>query len=85
MIKLPSLGDATKEKMPAEVVQFLEKLGPQLKRDGKRALEDAEGKWPDYPRAIVDLARKYKLAVPGWTLPGPPAYWDRLRAGRMKK
>ena len=24
-LKLPSLGDATKEKMPAEVVQFLDK------------------------------------------------------------
>jgi hypothetical protein len=32
----------------------------------------------------MDLAKKYKKPVPGWTLPGPPQVWDRFRAGRAK-
>jgi hypothetical protein len=48
-------------------------------------LEEAQGRWPDYPRTVMELARKYKLAVPGWTLPGPAQFWDRLRAGKGKR
>jgi hypothetical protein len=86
------LGDCRKAEMPPEVQEFLTKtLEPQLKREagkgGKadlRALEEAEGKWPDYPRLIVDLARKYKQPVPGWTLPGPPQMWDKFRAAKSR-
>jgi hypothetical protein len=77
--------------MPTDVVEFLDKvLEPQLRRAGeggkadRKALADAEGKWPEYPRLIVELARKYKQPVPGWTLPGQPQFWDRLRAGKGK-
>jgi hypothetical protein len=90
-VSLPPLGEAKKQQMPAEVVEFLDKaLEPQLRRsaDGgkadRKALADAEGKWPEYPRLVTELARKYKLTVPGWTLPGQPPFWDRLRAGKGK-
>jgi hypothetical protein len=89
-LKLPPLGDCRKDQMPAEVVGFLDKL----ERDGRKsdairadlkALDEAQGKWPDYPRLVLDLARKYKYPIPGWTLPGPPQFWDRLRAGKRLK
>jgi hypothetical protein len=91
-LKLPvPLGDCHKSQMPAEVVQFLEKsLQPQLQRTDQgraelKALDDAQGKWPDYPRMILELAKRHKLSVPGWMLPGPAQVWDRFRAGKKVK
>jgi hypothetical protein len=89
-LKLPAqLGDCRKEDMPPEVRDVLRVLEPQLKKTdaGKadlRALEEAQGKWPDYPRLIVDLAKKYRVPIPGWTLPGPPQMWDKLRAAKNR-
>jgi hypothetical protein len=80
------LGDGRKDDMPPEVRKFLgETLEPLLRKEkGKadlRALQDAEGKWPEYPKQIVDLARRHKVPIPGWTLPGPPQIPDPGLAG----
>jgi hypothetical protein len=90
-LKLPvPLGDCRKEDMPNEVKLFLDRaLEPQLKKtDAGRAeldaLSKAQGSWPEYPRMIMDLAKKYKMPVPGWTLPGPQQAWDRLRVGKNR-
>jgi hypothetical protein len=86
-LNLPTpLGDSRKEEMPADVREFLTRtLEPQLKKSeaGKdlRALEDAQGKWPEYPRLMVELAKKHKVPFPGWTL---PPQWDRLRAAKNR-
>jgi hypothetical protein len=83
------LGDCRKDQMPTELIQFLDKVfEPLLKKSGSegradlQALTDAQGKWPEYPKLVMDLARKYKQPVPGWTLPGQPQFWDRLRAAK---
>ena len=85
------LGDCKKEQMPAEVKQFLaDKLEPQLRKAGDvgkgelEVLNKAQGSWPAYPRILVDLTRKYKQWIPGWTLPGSPQLWERFRAGKAK-
>jgi hypothetical protein len=83
------LGDCRKKDMPQEVRDFLEKkLEPELQKPAGRAdleaLNRAQGNWPEYPRLILDLAKKYKLTVPGWTLPGQPQMWDRLRAAKNR-
>jgi len=90
-LKLPlPLGDCKKDDMPDKVREFLDRmLEPQLKKSeaGRaelEALNKAQGSWPEYPRTIIDLAKKYKTPVPGWTLPGPPQAWDRLRAGKPR-
>lgn len=90
-LQLPvQLGDCRKSEMPPEVIQFLDKvLEPQLRRTnvGKSELETlnkAQGAWPDYPRTIVDMARKYNTSIPGWTLPGSPQVWERFRAGKPR-
>jgi hypothetical protein len=89
-LTVPPLGDCKKDQMPPEVVQYLDKVVEQLKKSGAdgradlKALEEAQGKWPDYPRLVMDLGRKHKLPVPGWTLPGPAQFWDRLRAAKGK-
>jgi hypothetical protein len=87
-LKLPApLGDCRKEDMPADVRDYLTRtLEPVLKRsaDGRadlKALDEAQGKWPDFPKLVVDLAKKYKQPIPGWTL---PAAWDRFRAAKNR-
>ena len=91
-LKLPEpLGDCEKAKMPAEVQAFLEKvLEPALRKTDKGreqldALQRASGKWPEYPKMIMELARINRLPIPGWTLPGAPQNWDRFRAAKIKK
>lgn len=39
-------------------------LLPYLQADEKAKLEEAEGRWPDFPRALVELARKHPAALP---------------------
>lgn len=92
-LPLPALGECKRDQMPPDVAQLLEKLEKELKkteagRADLKALDDAQGKWPEYPRTILDLARKYRLPVPNWTLPTPPGqpqFWDRLRAGKKAR
>ena len=91
------LGPTKKAEMPADLEAFIsQKLEPALlkaekgrdveaaRRDQAR-LKEAEGKWPDYPRAVMDLARHYKLYMPGWMLPGDPKVWERFRPKPAKK
>ena len=62
------------------VQQFLEKeLLPRLKKADREKLSRLEGRWPDYPRTVMDLAHQEKLAVPGTQLPGPSEFWNRMR------
>lgn len=50
---------------PAGVQQFLEKrLLPALDDDETARLKKAEGRWPDYPQAILELAHKHNLPIP---------------------
>lgn len=41
-------------------------------------LKALEGKWPDHPLKLHDLARKAGVALPGLTLPGAKRDWDAL-------
>jgi hypothetical protein len=74
------LGPARPDKFPQGVQEFLEKqLIPALDDMDRERLQAAEGRWPDYPRAILELSRKHGLTLPGVTPPGPREFWDRLR------
>jgi hypothetical protein len=55
-------------------------LLPKLSPKERDELRRAEGHWPDYPKKLLELARKYKLDVPGMKLPGPKEFWDKARA-----
>jgi hypothetical protein len=44
-------------------------LLPQLTAAQKKQLEDAEGRWPDFPMALVALASKHPTALPPKQLP----------------
>jgi hypothetical protein len=86
---LPQLGPTHYTEFKEPVRTFATKeLFPKLTADERREMERAGGKWPDYSRRFVELARKYDLSVPGVTLPFSPKRWDATYgtrpAGREK-
>jgi hypothetical protein len=52
-------------------------LIPKLTPAQANELKRLEGRWPEHPRKLLELARAHDLSVPGVTLPGPPSLWDR--------
>ena len=93
------LGPSKKSQMPKEVQPAIDELWrilnravnakdkPEQEEQAKRdilKLVKAEGKWPDYPQTIMELARNYKIQIPGWTLP-KSEFWDKIRKPSMRK
>lgn len=55
------------------------KLVKELDSDEKLRLLAVEGKWPDYPVAIDEMARRHHMNVPWQTLPGTRERWTKYR------
>ncbi len=83
MTNPPPLGPARHTDFKKPVQEFATKeLFPKLTADERAALDKLAGKWPEYPRQFLELARKYDLSVPGVTPPGSPKRWDATYAVR---
>ena len=62
----------TKKELPCRLSDFSDKvksyvkdyLLPKLTEDEKKQLTGAEGRWPDYPLALVEIASKHPSALP---------------------
>jgi hypothetical protein len=68
------------------VNEFLKTLRGKSNRREWDSLRQVEGKWPDYPKRMIELAAAHDLSVPGVTLPGSPRKWAELyRTPRGKK
>jgi hypothetical protein len=52
-------------------------LFPKLSLAETRRLKDQIGKWPEYPKLMIELAKAKDLSVPGVTLPGKPSLWAK--------
>ena len=75
------LGPARPQEFASPVREFFEQqLLPKLSPDSRAELASLEGKWPEYPRRFVELARRHDLSIPGVTLPGPPSLWRKYYA-----
>lgn len=75
---LPSFGPCRPGEFTIPVDDFLTgKLIPQLNANQLSSLKALEGRWPEYPRKMMDLARQMDLSVPGVTLPGQPKLWQQ--------
>jgi hypothetical protein len=72
---LPPLGAARPAEFSVEVQKVIEKLPQAGKADAER-LRKLEGRWPEYPRLLLELARKHNLHLPGMSLPGPREWWE---------
>src|SRR5262249_25341449 len=78
----PPLGACKPAHYPKVTKDYIEKeVMPARDADERKALKVLEDRWPEYPRKLVELARKHKKHIPGIMLPGPPALWAAARAG----
>ena len=62
-------------------VNYSEVISKMVERGGhlERVVAEAEGRWPEYPLALLEIGRKNNLLVPGMSLPGPRELWDNAR------
>jgi hypothetical protein len=68
--RMPPLGASRPKDFSVEVRDFIEKsLARKVTFAEWRELHALEGKWPEYPLRLLRLAEKYKLEVPGMSLP----------------
>jgi hypothetical protein len=78
---IPPLGASRADEFPAEVSNFITgELKPKLQPDEIDRLRDAEQRWPDYPKLLLDLAKRHELLIPGMSLPGPRELWENAHA-----
>jgi hypothetical protein len=77
------LGPCKPEEFVPAVRKFIDE---QLRTDPAAAkrLDEARGKWPDYPFAVMELAKEKKKRVPGTFLPGPKEFWDQAKAAQAE-
>jgi hypothetical protein len=82
---LPPLGAARIDDFPEPIRTFLRnellKALTQMEREG---LKDLEGRWPEYPKELLRLAREKQLVIPGMSLPGPPEMWEHARVALLE-
>jgi hypothetical protein len=71
-----SFGPAKPSQFKPEARGFVhDVLEKQLTSAEATHLKGMEGKWPDYPREMIRLAREHDLSIPGLMLPGSPKRW----------
>jgi hypothetical protein len=75
---LPNLGPARPGEFNATVEAFArEQLVPKLTPKQVAELKNLEGRWPEYPRKLVELCTLCDLSMPGVMLPGAPSLWKQ--------
>jgi hypothetical protein len=75
--RLPPLGPAKPGDFREPLRTFVTReLARALSGPEKQKLDASEGRWPDYPREVVRLAKQHNLSAPSLMLPGPPRQWE---------
>ena len=75
---LPPHGPSRPGEFREPVERFLtDALQPKLTPIQILELKRLEGRWPEYPRKMLELAKTHDLSVPGVTLPGSPRFWQQ--------
>jgi anti-sigma-K factor RskA len=76
--RLPPLGPSRPDEFTEGVKKFAtDTLPPRLNQQEKDRLKGLEGRWPEYPKEMMRLARDKNLSVPEVTLPGEPESWRK--------
>ena len=74
--RMPPLGASRPNGFPKPIPAFIrDTLYPKLSEPEQTHLHEMEGKWPEYPRLLLELAEKHRQVVPGMSLPGPAELW----------
>jgi hypothetical protein len=83
---LPPLGPVKPADFTPVVRKYVEtELMPQLTDPERKSLAIEEGKWPEYSREIVRLARNHDLSIPTVMLPGSQKKWDAIYGANRNK
>jgi len=72
------LGPATAAEFSPAIQKFID----SLPANDKQRLKAVEGRWPEYPKLLHELAREHKTALPDLTLPGDARRWELIRMRR---
>jgi hypothetical protein len=64
--------------MTRKVVESLMRKS-ELTRDERESVRLAEGRWPDYMRAILQVARVHRVYLPEFSVPFDPRKWDAMK------
>lgn len=72
----PHLRPAKMAQFPPEVRSFVESLTPRFSQADRLRLKQAEGRWPDLAKAILDLSEQHPVLPPLPT--GPITRWREL-------
>jgi hypothetical protein len=82
-VSLPhQLGPCTPLQFDPAVSEFIDRtLMPKLSKSEKDELKSVQGRWPDYPRMLLELSKKHTLEIPYMHLPGSKELWDQARSG----
>jgi hypothetical protein len=72
------LGPCAPDDFTEPINEFLANdLIPKLTPREASRLKDQIGKWPEYPKLMIELAKAKDFSVPGVTLPGRPSLWAK--------
>ena len=78
--RMPPLGASRPDDFAPPVQAFIANtLKKKVTQTEWRSLKHLEGKWPEYPLHLLQLAAKHNLEVPGMSLPGPAELWENTR------
>ncbi len=77
---LPLGASQPRDFSPAVQQVLKNKLSPALSQEEAARLQAVEGKWPEYPRVLLEQAQAHQIDIPGMTLPGPKGVWEAARA-----
>jgi hypothetical protein len=81
---LRPLGASRPKEFTTQVQLYLvNQLMPELTKEEAKQLTATEGKWPEYPLLLLDLAYRHRRVIPGMSLPGPRSLWDRVSVARL--
>lgn len=80
--KAPPLGPCKPDEFTDPVQKFIRE---KLTDADRKRLEPFEGRWPQYPQRLIELARSQNLSVPEVMLPGEPKRWQEMYQLREKK
>jgi hypothetical protein len=82
----PPLGASKLEEFPSEAQDYIRKeLMPKLSANIQKNLMGLEGRWPEYPNRLLELAKHHGKVIPGMSLPGPPDLWKSVEFGAVMK
>jgi hypothetical protein len=75
------LGPSRPEEFAPPVQKFIKDrlIANVFTKDEAAKLAAEEGKWPEYPKLLLQLTRSHRLVIPGMAVPANPEFWQAMK------